>query len=107
VSKHVLYGVAATLLLLPLVLHQQGGDPARRVLASRPARWLGEISYGMFLYHLVILSLVFDWTDRPAFTGSGFLPAFTLTLFLTVVVAALSYVLVERPILKRKSRVRA
>ena len=61
-------------------MHRHGRDPVRRVLASRPARWLGEISYGMFLYHLVVLTLVLDWLDRPAFTGEGFLPVFGATL---------------------------
>ncbi len=107
VSKHLLYGVAATLVLLPLVLHRTGQDPVRRLLASRPARWLGEISYGMFLYHLVVLTLVLDGLDRPAFTGGGFLPVFAVTLAGTVAVSAASYLLVERPFLRRKSRVAA
>lgn len=105
VAKHLLYGAAAALVLLPLVMHRTARDPARRVLGSRPARWLGEISYGMFLYHLVVLTWVFEWTDRPAFTGSGFLPVFAATLGVTVVVSALSYVLVERRILRWKGRV--
>ena len=105
VAKHLLYGATATLVLLPLVMHRHGRDPARRVLASRPARWLGEISYGMFLYHLVVLTLVLDWLDRPAFTGEGFLPVFGATLGVTVVVSAVSYVLVERRFLRRKGRV--
>jgi len=102
VSKHLLYGATAALVLLPLVLHRDAGDPARRVLASRPLRWLGEISYGMFLYHLVVLTLVFRWTDRTPFAGGGFLPVFTLTLAVTIAVSAASYVLLERPALRRK-----
>jgi peptidoglycan/LPS O-acetylase OafA/YrhL len=107
VSKHVLYGLAATLVLLPLVMHRDARDPARRLLSSRPARWLGEISYGMFLYHLVVLTLVFDWTGREPFTGQGFLPVFGATLGVTVLVSAASYVLVERRILRWKGRVRS
>jgi peptidoglycan/LPS O-acetylase OafA/YrhL len=106
VAKHVLYGAAAVFLLLPLVLHRDADDVGHRLLAGRPIRWLGEISYGMFLYHLVVLSLVLRWTDHPTFDGHGFLPVFVLTLILTVVVSALSYRLVERPALRQKYRVR-
>lgn len=107
VAKHVLYGAAATFVLLPLVLHRSADGIGRRLLASRPARWLGEISYGMFLYHLVVLSLVLRWTGHPTFNGKGFLPVFGLTLLLTVVVSALSYLLIERRVLRQKARVPA
>jgi peptidoglycan/LPS O-acetylase OafA/YrhL len=61
----------------------------------------------MFLYHLVVLSLVLRWTNHPTFDGEGFLPVFGLTLVCTIVVSALSYLLVERPVLRQKSRVPA
>jgi peptidoglycan/LPS O-acetylase OafA/YrhL len=61
----------------------------------------------MFLYHLVVLTLVFDWTGREPFTGQGFLPVFGATLGVTVLVSAASYVLVERRILRWKGRVRS
>jgi peptidoglycan/LPS O-acetylase OafA/YrhL len=107
VAKHVLYGAAAMFILLPLVHHRHGEGVGRQMLASRPARWLGEISYGMFLYHLVVLSFVFRWTGHQAFDGKGFLPVFGLTLALTIVVSALSYSLVERRFLRQKRRVPA
>jgi peptidoglycan/LPS O-acetylase OafA/YrhL len=107
VAKHLLYGGAAVLLLAPLMLHREADGVGHRLLASRPARWLGEVSYGMFLYHLVVLSLVLRWTDHPMFDGKGFLPAFAVTLTLTVLVSAVSYVVVERPALRQKRRVPA
>jgi peptidoglycan/LPS O-acetylase OafA/YrhL len=58
----------------------------------------------MFLYHLVVLTLVFRWTDRETFTGSGFLPVFGITLAVTIIVSGLSYVLLERRFLRRKRR---
>jgi len=102
VSKHLLYGGAALFVLLPLVVAPDAGGPARRVLALRPLRWFGEISYGVFLFHLIVLHLVFRWTDRTLFSGTGFLPVFGLTLGGTVVLAAVSYRLIERRALRAK-----
>ncbi len=105
VAKHLLYGGAALFFLLPLVMAPHAGGPVRHVLALPPLRWLGEVSYGVFLYHLVVLHLVFRWTDRPLFSGSGFLPVFAMTFAGAVVVATASYVLVERRALRAKNRV--
>ena len=104
VSKHVLYGLAALFLLLPLVLAPEDGGPARGFLTWRPVQSLGEMSYGVFLYHLVVLDLVFRWTGWQLFSGGGFLPVFVLTLAGTVVVAAVSYRLMERRVMGHKDR---
>lgn len=82
VAKSLLYAVIATLLVAPPALG--GGDSYSRVLASRPMVWLGEISYEIFLLHVVAIALtlhlVLAW---PLFTGSmpGLMAA---TLALTV-----------------------
>jgi peptidoglycan/LPS O-acetylase OafA/YrhL len=105
IAKHLLYGGAALFLLLPLVLGPRESGVARAVLASPPLRVLGEISYGVFLYHLVVLHLVFRWTGRPVFSGGGFLPVLGLTLAGSVAAAAASYWLLERRALRLKDRV--
>jgi len=105
VAKHLLYGGAALFFLLPLVMAPHAAGPLRRTLTLPPLRWLGEISYGVFLYHLVVLHLVFRWTDRPLFAGTGFLPVFGLTFVGAVVVAGASYLLVERRALRAKNLV--
>lgn len=85
VVKSLLYAVIATLVVAPIALGSR--DSYSRVLASRPLVWLGEISYEIFLVHVVIMALtmnlVLDW---PLFSGSmpGLIAA---TLTLTVPVA--------------------
>ncbi len=85
VMKSVLYAAIATLAVAPIALG--GGDSYTRMLASRPMVWLGEISYEIFLVHVVVMALTMNLVLRwPLFTGSmpGLIAA---TLAVTVPVA--------------------
>lgn len=84
VVKSLLYAVIATLAVAPVAL---GRDSYTRVLASRPMVWLGEISYEIFLVHVVVMALTMDLVLRwPLFTGS--MPSLIVaTLAITVPVA--------------------
>jgi len=84
-AKSALYAAIATLVVAPLAL----GDDGRyaRLLGSRPMVWLGEISYEIFLVHVVVMALVvgvvLQW---PLFTGS-FAVLYVVTLAITVPLA--------------------
>jgi peptidoglycan/LPS O-acetylase OafA/YrhL len=96
--KNALYGVVAVLLVLPAALRQ----PDSRVvgwLSSRPMRVLGEISYGIFLYHLLVLELVRRWLGHVTFSGQFWMLA-ALTLAITLPLAWVSYHLMERPLMR-------
>lgn len=94
--KTVFYAAIATLLVAPLALGDSGWYS--RLLASRPMVWLGEISYEIFLVHLVLMevamTVVLHWI---VYTGN------TATLF--VVTMALSIPVAW--VLHRLTRVRA
>jgi peptidoglycan/LPS O-acetylase OafA/YrhL len=85
IAKNLLYAGIATLVVAPLVLGRGGWF--ERVLGSRPMVWLGELSYEIFLLHVVVMALVFGvLLDWPLFTGS--LPGlFGLTLVITIPLA--------------------
>ncbi|MDY6999538.1 MAG: acyltransferase, partial [Actinomycetota bacterium] len=69
-AKTAFYAVIATLVVAPLALGQQKGLYSR-VLASRPMVFLGEISYEIFLIHLITMELVMVEILRyPIYTGS-------------------------------------
>ncbi len=104
VVKSLLYLCVAVLLLLPAMFGPQQAGIARRVLSSRPAQWLGEISYGVFLWHLLVLEGVVRLLDVKLFTGS-WVVLFVLTWSGSVCVAAASYHLLERPILRRRAAI--
>ena len=102
VAKHVLYAVVAGFLLLPGTLGPRHGRWAT-IMTTRPLVRLGTISYGIFLWHLVVLDLVFVALGRDFFTG-GFWTVLTLTVVGAVAVSAVSWRVVERPALRLKDR---
>ena len=95
--KVVLYTAVAVLVLLPIAF---GPDTrAKAVLGTAPARWLGLVSYGLFLWHPFVLEMLYVSRDRAEFTGD-FLPTYLATVAGGLLLAALSYYLVERPFLR-------
>jgi peptidoglycan/LPS O-acetylase OafA/YrhL len=79
------YAAIATLMVAPLALGNRG--LYARLLATRPMVWLGEISYEIFLVHLVVMEIAMVEVLRwPVYTGSA--PAlFIVTLVMTIPVA--------------------
>lgn len=107
-AKHLLYGSAAFFLLLPAFL---GGTTGRfgRVMSVGFLRRLGQISYGVFLWHLLLLELIQPALGLTLFAG-GFWVLWPATVAASVVAAALSWLVVEKPLLSRAhaaQRVRA
>jgi peptidoglycan/LPS O-acetylase OafA/YrhL len=97
VLKNVLYLGVAALLVLPLVFGDQRAGWVRPLLASPPARYLGEISYGLFLVHVVVLAGGYALLGLVQFSGD--LPTVaTVTWLVSVGAAAAIYRLVERPV---------
>jgi peptidoglycan/LPS O-acetylase OafA/YrhL len=94
-------GVAGALSLV----HAGGLAPARRVLASRPALWLGLFSYSIYLVHDPIISVL----DRYAIAPLNLSPlgAFGMSLVVGLpVILALCYgfhLLFEAPFLRHRS----
>ena len=83
--KMVFYAVIAALAVAPLALGDQG--LYWRLMASRPMVWLGEISYEIFLIHLVTMEFGMVYVVRShVYTGS-MLNVFVATLALTIPLA--------------------
>ncbi|MDV3124412.1 acyltransferase [Mycobacterium sp. 21AC1] len=80
--KTAFYAVIAALLVAPPALGDRGWYT--RFLASRPMVALGEISYEIFLIHLIIMELVMvEVLRHPVYTGS-MLNLFVVTLVFTI-----------------------
>jgi peptidoglycan/LPS O-acetylase OafA/YrhL len=105
VLKHLLYGASALFLLLPAVFVPAEGTPWTRLLSSRPLHLVGQVSYSVFALHLVVLYFVLEAMAGGPFRGR-FWTVWVVTTGASLVVAAVSYRLVERPLtdLGRRSR---
>jgi peptidoglycan/LPS O-acetylase OafA/YrhL len=85
VVKAVFYAAISALVVAPLALGNQGWYA--RFLASRPMVWLGEISYEIFLIHLVTMEIVMvDVVRYHVYTGS-MVNLFVATLAITIPLA--------------------
>ena len=77
-----------------------------RLLETNALKYLGKISYGLYVYHLAIIWFVGrirDWWPLSGEPVAKFLTAL-IALPLTILIASLSYFLMERPLLKLKER---
>ena len=81
-------------LLAPLVLDRP--DTSHRLLGSPLMVTLGRWSYGLFVWHLAALTLVFPVVGRSVFNGD-MLIILILTIIFGFAMAAVSYALVEQP----------
>jgi peptidoglycan/LPS O-acetylase OafA/YrhL len=95
-SLWIVLVVSAALGLLVDLLTRPA-SPLSMLLQLKPLQWIGQRSYGCYLWHWVIFTFVSSWAlPKWATLGIDF-PA-------TLAVAALSYRFIERPFLERKRK---
>jgi len=99
--KSFVYGLLGALIVLPTIAARSSAEdpPGVTRLGGRTATFLGDISYGIFCYHLIVLGVIEEIMGYRIFTG-GFLKLYLPTLAVTVIVATLSYYGVERPVMR-------
>jgi peptidoglycan/LPS O-acetylase OafA/YrhL len=100
-AKNLLQGAVVFFMMLPLCLGD--GGLIGRVLGNRVSRFLGQISYGVYLWHLPMLLFLQRVLDIPIWQGH-FWKLLVLTAGSASVLGTLSWYLLERPLLRRFSR---
>lgn len=97
--EHITYALVASLALSPVVSPARTGGTLLRMMGSRPAVWLGRISYGTYLWHLVILAWLLNLGALTWLPGRPFVTLLLAGTVLSLVAGGLSYALIERPAL--------
>lgn len=106
-GEHLGYALCAALLLVPAIFGDWAGGWPRRLLSLGWLKWLGLVSYGIFLWHAPLMLEINDHGAQGWLPGSGFLSLALATFAITIPIAAFSYYVVERPALRLKDRRRA
>lgn len=88
-------GIAVSMLLLR-VMHRQD-TLLTRLLEWTPLAYLGRISYGVYVYHVLFMGTA---------PGQGLIPMFPLNVVASLAFAMLSFELLERRVLRLKERFR-
>ncbi|MBK6005165.1 acyltransferase [Ramlibacter ginsenosidimutans] len=84
------------LLIVNAILHGQHAQWLRRILSLQHLRYIGKISYSLYLWHLTVLVLLGEMVERRAL-----IPA---AAALSLLLAAGSYHWVERPMLRLRHK---
>jgi len=90
--------------VVPVVLGPQDHGAIRRLLRSRPAVYVGLVSYGVYLWHWYILRIVADWLGWRLYDGN-WIVVLALALPVVLFAASVSWFGVERPVSRLASRV--
>jgi peptidoglycan/LPS O-acetylase OafA/YrhL len=104
IAVRVLGLAAAFALLLPAVFGDDAGGAPRRLLALPVVAWLGVISYGIYLWHFPIVQRVTVGPSMEGFPGGNGWRIAAISVPIVIACAALSYYVLERPLLRRKPR---
>jgi peptidoglycan/LPS O-acetylase OafA/YrhL len=87
---------------LILWLIQNRGAAYTAWLRLAPVQYVGKISYGIYLLHLIALGTINGLGKHFSFLAAPGLPRFFALIFLSIGYASVSWYLLERPLLRLK-----
>lgn len=102
-AKLALYTLIPVAVVAPVAFQVDGGSRLSTVLGNAVMRFLGKVSYGVFLWQFLAIYALFDALGlKDAFHGGYYSTAETgilllATAVLTVSMATVGYYLIERP----------
>jgi peptidoglycan/LPS O-acetylase OafA/YrhL len=112
-TKHVVWVFLATATGFGLILDgilSREGNPIAWLLSRRPLVWLGKLTYGLYVYHILGLTfgsefaLFLQGRQILVTPGSVTVGRWLISLIFTIVIAAESYRVFESFFLKLKDR---
>jgi peptidoglycan/LPS O-acetylase OafA/YrhL len=99
----LMYLVFVFLLVGPMTVPGGRSRLVATALGNPVAQFLGRISYGVFLWHVIFLDGWYAWTGWTPGAG-GFWPVLAVTLPGALVCATISYYVVELPAMRLRPR---
>jgi peptidoglycan/LPS O-acetylase OafA/YrhL len=78
-----------------------------RFLEFPPLRYLGKISYGLYVYHLPVIWFSVRVRDLEGMEATPRLPLYFLAFVVTILISSISYHIFEAPLIRLKDRVAA
>ena len=92
--RYAVYTGAAFLVYLPAVFGRSTALSSR-AFSSRPLRVMSELSYGIYLWHVLFLLKAVEWLGGK--DVAGFWPTLYIGLVLSTFASAVTFLTVERP----------
>jgi len=102
-AELVLRSTSTAAVVAAAILHEWVHGRPHRVFEVGPVRWLGERSYGFYLWHVAVGLEVFDVVGRVEPSWGTFLALWVVCLAATAPVAHVSFRVVEAPFLRRRA----
>ncbi len=113
-EQHLLQTLVAVCVVAPAVIVPHGRSWSLNVIASRPLAFVGMVSYGIYLWHYAVI----EWLVRrlgcnpaslrvcPASLQWSFVKVLAAAIPLSILVGAVSWYAVERPMIRIAHRYR-
>ncbi len=100
----LLFNLLYSTLLIIVILNRS--DVLSKILRNQLMVSIGQISYGIYLYHLIVLGVLFKIVlkQNPSLNDLSDLVVVGLSIIITYFVSKLSFNIFEKPILKIGSR---
>lgn len=88
---------------LIIILNVSSNKKTLISLENKVLKFFGEISYGIYIYHMIVIALIIKYFDSDI-SGLGYFSLIVplIVILFTSIMAYLSYKYIEKPILRQK-----
>lgn len=94
--NHWIYTIHGLLWIIFLVTHIYSQDTIKTILSYPVLRFIGVISFGMYVWHIAVLGYIEAYLKAPSII------VFMTVLMFTILVSSMTYLTIERPFMKIK-----